>query len=103
MSKQGRHWAIEKPKLDNVRKLRGIYYVDVEDMEFKDTEKNARKKLEVQLESAMPCKKEQGREKLGRSRARRNPKHRQHWKRENNFVHALLKPMTQQGSTSKRL
>ena len=40
LSKQGQqHGAIEKPKLDNVRKLRGIYYVDVEDMEFEECAK----------------------------------------------------------------
>ena len=27
-----------------------------DDMELKDTKNNARKKLEVQMESAMPCK-----------------------------------------------
>ena len=36
------------------RKLRGIDYVDLGDMEFKDTMKNSRKKQEVQMESAMP-------------------------------------------------
>ena len=38
-------WAIEKPKLDNARRLRGIYFIDPEDKEFKETIKNARKKL----------------------------------------------------------
>ena len=36
-------WAIEKPKLDNARRLRRIYFIDPEDMEFKETIKNARK------------------------------------------------------------
>ena len=27
-------WAIEKPKLDNATRLRGIYFIDPEDMEF---------------------------------------------------------------------
>ena len=53
--KEKRHWAIDMPKLDNARKLRDIYYIDPYDMEFNDTMKNARKKLEVPLESAMPC------------------------------------------------
>ena len=30
-------WAIEKPKLDNARKLRGIYFIDAADAEFKET------------------------------------------------------------------
>ena len=33
--------------LENARKLRGIYLIDPEDMEFKETIKNARKKLET--------------------------------------------------------
>ena len=35
-------WAIEKPKLDNARRLRGIYFIDPEDTEFKETTGNAR-------------------------------------------------------------
>ena len=38
-------WSNEKSKLDNVRRLRGIYFIDPEDKEFKDTIKNARRKL----------------------------------------------------------
>ena len=53
MEKQ--RWAIEKPKLDNARKLRGIYLVDPDDGEFKETMKNARKKLEVPI-AAILCK-----------------------------------------------
>ena len=49
-------WAIEKPKLDNARRLRGIYFIDPEDKEFKETIKNARKKLETPMAPAMPCK-----------------------------------------------
>ena len=37
--------TIEKPKLDNARKLRGIYFIDPEDEEFKEIMKNARGKL----------------------------------------------------------
>ena len=48
-----RHWAIEKPKFDNARKWRGIYYIDTDDMEFEDTMKNVSKKLEVPLNP--PC------------------------------------------------
>ena len=42
--------------LENARKLRGIYFIDPEDKEFKETIKNARKKLETSVGSAMPCK-----------------------------------------------
>ena len=49
-------WAIEKPKLDNARRLRGIYFIDPDDKEFKETVKKARKKLETPVAPAMPCK-----------------------------------------------
>ena len=54
-NKEKRRWAIGKPKLDNARKLRGIYFVDRDDMEFKDTMKNARKKMDAPQEFALPC------------------------------------------------
>ena len=46
----------EKPKLDNTTRLRGIYFIDPEDKEFKETSKNARKKLETPMAPAIPCK-----------------------------------------------
>ena len=46
----------EKIHLENARKLRGIYFIDPEDMEFKETIKNARKKLETSVAPAVPCK-----------------------------------------------
>ena len=49
-------WAIEKPKIENARKLRGFYFIDPEDKEVKETIKNARKKLETPMAPAMPCK-----------------------------------------------
>ena len=54
--KEKQKWSEEKLHLDNARKLRGIYFIDPEDMEFKDTIKNARKKLETPVAPAMPCK-----------------------------------------------
>ena len=39
----------EKLHLDNARKLRGIYFIDPEDKEFKETIKNARNKLETPM------------------------------------------------------
>ena len=49
-------WAIEKPKLDNARQLKGIFCFEPNDEEFKLTMIAARRKLEVPLQAAMPCK-----------------------------------------------
>ena len=54
--KEKQKWSNEKLHLDNARKLRGIYFIDREDKEFKETIKNARKKLETPIAPAMPCK-----------------------------------------------
>ena len=54
--KEKQKWADEKIHLDNARKLRGIWFIDYEDTEFKETIKNARKKLETSVAPAMPCK-----------------------------------------------
>ena len=55
--KEKQNWAIEKPKLDNARRLRGIYFNDPEEIEFKETIKNAQRKCEVPIARAMLCKK----------------------------------------------
>ena len=49
--KEKQKWSNEKLHLENARKLR-----DPEDTEFKETIKNARKKLETSVVPAMPCK-----------------------------------------------
>ena len=49
-------WAIEKPQLDNARELRGIFFIEPNDEEFKLPIKAARRKLEVAMPAAMPCK-----------------------------------------------
>ena len=54
--KEKQKWSHEKLHLENARKLRGIYFIDPEDKEFKETIKNARKKLETSIAPAMPCK-----------------------------------------------
>ena len=51
--KESQKWSHEKPQLGNARRLRGIYFIDPEDKEFKDTIKNARKKLETPVESKL--------------------------------------------------
>ena len=55
--KERQKWSHETPKLDNSRKLRGIYFIDPEDKEFKETIKNARRKLETSMAPAMTSKK----------------------------------------------
>ena len=54
--KAKQRWAIEKPKLDNARQLRGIFFIEPNDEEFKLTMNAARRKLEVPMPAAMPCK-----------------------------------------------
>ena len=49
-------WVQEKPKLDNARRLRRIYWIDPDDSEHSDILKNARRKLERLVAPAMPCK-----------------------------------------------
>ena len=53
--KEKQKWSDEKLHLENARKLRGIYFIDPEDTECKETIKNARKKLETSVAPAMPC------------------------------------------------
>ena len=54
--KEKQKWSNEKLHLENARKLRGIYFIDPEDKEFKETIKNARKKLETSVAPAITCK-----------------------------------------------
>ena len=54
--KERQKWSHEKPKLDNARKLREIYFIDPEDKEFKETIKNARKKLDTPMAPTVHCK-----------------------------------------------
>ena len=50
------HRAIEKAEARQSQTIEGIYVIDPDDTEFKDTMKNARKKLEIPIDSDMPCK-----------------------------------------------
>ena len=54
--KERQKWSHAKPKLDNARRLRGTYFIDPKDKEFKETIRNARKKLETPVAPAVPCK-----------------------------------------------
>ena len=54
--KEKQRWVSEKPKLDNGRQLRGIYFIEPNDEDFKLTRKAARRKWEPPMPAAMPCK-----------------------------------------------
>ena len=41
--KEKQKWSIETPKLGNAGRFRGIYFIDLEDKEFKETIRNVRK------------------------------------------------------------
>ena len=49
-------WATEKPKLENARQLRGRFFIEPNNEEVKHTIKAARRKLEVPMPAAVPCK-----------------------------------------------
>ena len=49
-------WSNEKLHLENARKLPGIYFIDPEDKEFKETIKNGCKNLETPMALALPYK-----------------------------------------------
>ena len=53
--KEKQEWTIEKPKLENARRLRCIYF-NPDDAEFRETIMNARKRLEIPMEASIFCK-----------------------------------------------
>ena len=55
-AKRSKSGQLKKPKLDNARRLRGTYFICPDDEEFEDIRKNARRKFEIPLSAAMPCK-----------------------------------------------
>ena len=69
--RENQKWSIEKPKLDNARRLRGICFIDTEDKEFKETIRNARKQLETPMAPAVPCKTSK-KSKHGKTRGKTN-------------------------------
>ena len=70
--KEKQKWSNEKFHLENERKLRGIYFIDPEDTEFKETIKNARKKLETSVAPAMPCKIKKNKKNCGPIKLKQN-------------------------------
>ena len=58
-NREKQEWAKEKPKLDNARKLKGIYFIDPDDTEYSEIFKNAKKKkLARPMAPAVPCKRD---------------------------------------------
>ena len=56
ISKAKQKRAIEEPKLENAKHLRGIFFIKPNDEEFKHTMENARRKFEIPIPAAMLCK-----------------------------------------------
>ena len=56
--REKQEWAIEKPKLEYGRNVKGIFSIDPSDEEYKDIIENARRKLETPMAAEMPCKRE---------------------------------------------
>ena len=54
--KEKQKWSKEKLQLENPRKLRGVYFIDPEDKELKETIKIIDKKLDTSVACAMSCK-----------------------------------------------
>ena len=54
--RRGKSGHMKNLDSNNARKLRGIYFIDPEDKEFKEAIKNARKKLETLVAPVMLCK-----------------------------------------------
>ena len=44
-NREKQEWQNEKPKLDNARRLRGIYFINPDDQDYKETLKYARRKI----------------------------------------------------------
>ena len=65
--KEKQKWSNEKLHLENARELLGIYFIDPQDKEVKETIKNARKKLETSVAPAMPCKISKNKKNCGNS------------------------------------
>ena len=53
--RQKHKWAIEKPKLDNARRLRGIYFIDLRTRSSRKP-LEMQEKLETPMAPAVPCK-----------------------------------------------
>ena len=55
---RNRNGLEKNPKLDNARKMRGIYFIDPDDEEYKEIRKNVRRQLERPMAPTMPSKRQ---------------------------------------------
>ena len=55
-AKKSKDGPSRSPKSINARRLRGIFFIEPDDEEFKRVMKNARRKLEIPMPAAMPCR-----------------------------------------------
>ena len=53
--KEKQQWTIQKPKVDNAGKLSGIYFMDPEDTEFKETMKTRGATVGIAYKSSQSC------------------------------------------------
>ena len=54
--REEQQWAVEKRKLDNARKLRGINFIDPDGQEFQRNHYKRADNAGIAMEAAMPCK-----------------------------------------------
>ena len=54
--KEHQKWAIEKPKLDNARRSRGVLFIELDEEEIKRIMKHASGKLDIPMPAAMLCR-----------------------------------------------
>ena len=54
-NREKQEWAKEKPKLDNARRLRGIYFIDPDDEEYREIYQKREEKTGRLVAPAMPC------------------------------------------------
>ena len=47
--------GFREPKLDNARKLRGVYFIDPDDKEVQGSHHKRKEKLEIPMKAALPC------------------------------------------------
>ena len=54
-AKKSKHRPSRSPKLENARRLRDMFFIELDDEYFKRKMKNASRKLDIPMPAAMPC------------------------------------------------